>query len=95
MTEKYINANELLHDLPDDLPYKGSVRRVLIQAPAVEVEVVKHGEWIFVNHSANYLEVPCGDTCHCSICGYEIDVAETYFKRCPMCEAKMDGGKAE
>lgn len=63
--------------------------------PTADVEEVKHGEWIFVNHSANYLEAPCGDTCRCSICGYEIDVAETYFKRCPMCEAKMDGGKSE
>lgn len=34
---KYINADELLKKLPDDLPYKGSVRRVLMQAPGVDV----------------------------------------------------------
>ena len=39
---KYIDADALLERLPDDLPYKGSVKRVLIQAPAVDaVEVVR------------------------------------------------------
>lgn len=30
---KLIDADELLNRLPDDLPYKASVRRVLMQAP--------------------------------------------------------------
>ena len=34
---KYINADELLKRLPDDLPYKASVKRVLIQAPEADV----------------------------------------------------------
>ena len=34
---KYIDADELLKKLPDDLPYKGSVKRVLMQAPGVDV----------------------------------------------------------
>ena len=29
---KLVNADKLLEELPDDLPYKGSVKRVLIQA---------------------------------------------------------------
>lgn len=29
---KLIDADELIAQLPDDLPYKGSVRRVLMQA---------------------------------------------------------------
>lgn len=39
---RYIDADELLHRLPDDLPYKASVKRVLMQAPAADVvEVVR------------------------------------------------------
>ena len=39
---RMIDANALLRALPDDLPYKGSVRRVLMQAPEVEaVPVVR------------------------------------------------------
>ena len=39
---RYIDADAELERLPDDLPYKGSVKRVLIQATAVDaVEVVR------------------------------------------------------
>lgn len=39
---RYIDADAELKRLPDDLPYKGSVKRVLIQAPAADVvEVVR------------------------------------------------------
>lgn len=47
---RYIDADALLNTLPDDLPYKASVKRVLIQAPTEDVvEVVrckdcKHGQ---------------------------------------------------
>ena len=34
---KYIDADILLNNLPDDLPYKASVKRVLTQAPAADV----------------------------------------------------------
>ena len=34
---RYIDADELLNNLPDDLPYKASVKRVLIQAPTADV----------------------------------------------------------
>ena len=34
---KYIDVNELLNKLPDDLPYKASVKRVLMQAPTADV----------------------------------------------------------
>ena len=33
---RLINADAALRSLPDDLPYKDSVRRVLIQAPTVD-----------------------------------------------------------
>lgn len=48
---KYINADELLKRLPDDLPYKASVKRVLIQAPTVDVvEVVRCKDCRFLTH---------------------------------------------
>lgn len=37
---RLIDANALLRALPDDLPYKGSVRRVLMQAETVDAEPV-------------------------------------------------------
>lgn len=52
---------------------------------------VKHGEWKFINLATNYLEAPFGDTCHCSVCGFHIDVSDTHFKYCPECGARMDG----
>ena len=39
---RYIDADKVLNNLPDDLPYKASVKRVLIQAPEEDVvEVVR------------------------------------------------------
>lgn len=39
---RYIDADELLNRLPEDLPYKASVKRVLIQASEADVvEVVR------------------------------------------------------
>ena len=41
-TSRYIDADELLNRIPDDLPYKASVKRVLTQAPTADVvEVVR------------------------------------------------------
>ena len=40
-----IDADAALDNLPDDLPYKGSVKRVLMQAPTADVvEVVRCGD---------------------------------------------------
>lgn len=39
---RYIDAEALVNRLPDDLPYKASVKRVLMQAPTADVvEVVR------------------------------------------------------
>ena len=35
---RYIDADALLNMLPDDLPYKASVKRVLMQAPTADVD---------------------------------------------------------
>ena len=41
---KYVDVESLLARLPDDLPYKASVKRVLMQAPTVEVVRCKECE---------------------------------------------------
>jgi hypothetical protein len=42
---RYIDADEVIKILPNDLPYKASVKRVLMQAPAADVvEVVRCGQ---------------------------------------------------
>ena len=60
---RHIDADALLDKLPDDLPYKASVKRVLMQAPAADVvEVVrckdcKHyvaGDEVFASHCRLY-----------------------------------------
>lgn len=39
---RYIDADALLNRMPDDLPYKASVKRVVMQAPPADVvEVVR------------------------------------------------------
>ncbi len=39
---RYIDADALLNRTPDDLPYKASVKRVVMQAPTADVvEVVR------------------------------------------------------
>jgi hypothetical protein len=44
MSKRYIDADALLIRLPDDLPYKASVKRVLIQALATD-------KWISVEEN--------------------------------------------
>lgn len=45
---RYIDADSLLNNLPDDLPYKASVKRVLIQAPTEDVvEVVRCKDCVY------------------------------------------------
>ena len=48
---RYIDADELLNKLPNDLPYKASVKRVLMQAETVEVarEIFEEIEKILID----------------------------------------------
>ena len=42
LVSAFIDAEALLNSLPDDIPYKASVKRVLMQAPTADVvEVVR------------------------------------------------------
>ena len=82
---RFINADELLHKLPDDLPYKASVKRVLMQAPTADAVEVRHGEWKKASDKApRYV---------CAACNHLFNNKE--YKYCPFCGAKMDGKKED
>ena len=59
---RFIDADELLNRLPDDLPYKASVKRVLMQAPSADVapkkefakEIFEEIEKLHLNFSSQY-----------------------------------------
>lgn len=84
---RLIDADALEKNLSNDLPYKGSVKRVLIQAPTVEAEPVRHGKWI----EHKYAEEHGGQM----ISNWECSECNTWFKStkkyCGECGAKMDG----
>ena len=91
LTMRMIDADALLRALPDDLPYKGSVRRVLMQAETVDAVV--HGRWDDLPNE--YMSVASktgayhGNATTCSVCH---DVNPNAFKTnyCPNCGARMD-----
>lgn len=94
---RYIDADALLNRMPDDLPYKASVKRVVMQAPTADVVEVKHGSWY----------IPECEYLGCSECGawYYTGADSTAeakkrladgecYPFCPHCGAKMDGERA-
>ena len=61
----------------------GGARKLMVDAPAVDVVEVKHGEWIkpYINKY--------GHPCHCcSLCGFKASQQDKNF--CPNCGAKME-----
>lgn len=53
-------------------------------APTIEAEPVRHGKWLF-----NSIEKP--EYRICNQCGAAFRIEQQEWKRCPVCEAKMDG----
>lgn len=87
---RYIDADAVLSKLPEDLPYKASVKRVLIQAPTTDVVEVRHGYWVHnEDHNAYESEYFCSE---CLADGARDIRGEKY---CYNCGAKMDGGRDE
>ena len=78
MTKKYIDVDNLLLNLPNE-PYKGVLKRILMQAPAADVAEVRHAHWR-----------DTGSGQECSLCKeiqYGYDNGRCY---CQNCGAKMD-----
>lgn len=61
--------------------------RVIEQAPTIEAEPVRHGEWV----PGDYYDI--GDVC--SKCDWDSRQISPLYNYCPACGAKMDGGKKD
>ena len=81
---RYIDADALLKKLPDDLPYKGSVKRVIMQAPTADVEEVRNGEWV-KSENEDYDDY---EHHYCSVCNA---VALFSYQTEPMYDEDYDG----
>ena len=78
-----ISRGKLLDSLPkNDTVLSMDVRRIVVDAPAVDAVPVVHGRWLNNGIHGSVL-------CRCSECHY--DAAAYSFRYCPMCGAKMDG----
>lgn len=64
--------------------------KILMQAPTVDVQEVKHGEWKLCYE--DWRRQIAGD--ECSACGFQhYGTCISHYHYCPNCGAKMDGGK--
>lgn len=99
--DEYINRNKLLEEINRNPAEEHSERcaqilEALLEAPAAEVEPVRHGRWIVQKCEC------ISTTFECSECGRTVDASNDYFakptehiaKQYPYCHcgAKMDGG---
>ena len=71
-------ANQRKPDLAAALSYVGDL---IIEAPTEDAEIVVHGHWVKHNFLGHEQFV-------CSECQ---TLGSPQWKRCPVCEAKMDG----
>lgn len=82
---RLIDADNL--KIPNDAPYKASVKRVVAQQPTVEAKEVVHAEWRHLG----------GDEWCCTECGYVISTEGSWenpkAKFCEECGADMRGKK--
>lgn len=93
---EYIDREALLKDIEESVVFTvrsgkpsleirgaNAITDRIKSAPAADVEEVKHGRWIEQT-------APRWKTWYCSECK---TLGSPHWKRCPVCEAKMDGGK--
>lgn len=100
MANDLISRSDLLETIRSDHPpfYDGQdiadwQEKCINEAPAVDAEPVRHGEWI-LNPSNLYNDA----TWVCSVCGepwrlFYGTPEENGMHYCPNCGAKMDGGR--
>lgn len=79
---------------PEGLFYPEDVIASIENAPAADVQEIKHGEWIKTYNNPN------DGHYYCPECHHNTDIATGIktprsrgFFYCPYCGAKMDGGK--
>ena len=77
---RYIDADELLNNLPDDLPYKASVKRVLIQAPTEDV-VPKSEDMVSIRMLKKWLYSIAINNVGCVLDGDFSDACEEIISR--------------
>ena len=84
---RYTDVDALLNELPDDLPYKASVKRVLMQAPAADVVPKSEGKWkpykdYFTHRQIGWICTSCSAVTH--------DLSNGDTNYCPHCGAVME-----
>ena len=94
---KYIDADKINAKLMDE--YHGmisdesmkiyKIMQMLDNAPAADVEEVRHGKWT-IRHEGTYKRAKC----YCSVCGKSNGIGGIISNQkkqyCPNCGAKMD-----
>ena len=90
--KKLISKTDLITAIRDDVHIRGvsfaRVKKHIEDAPIVDAVEVVHGRWEkrLVDAEMQYY------TDDCSICGCS---GEYWYKYCPNCGAKMDGGNED
>lgn len=94
MDDYYITKREAYEALRDKLAY--SVRgpllpsqahliaKIISDIPAADVAPVVHGEWRYV-----------GSNWECSNCLFPVYSQSKFYRYCPQCGARMEGGGSE
>ena len=86
---RLIDADNL--KIPNDAPYKASVKRVVAMQPSVEAKPVEHGEW--ESKIINYFCSRCGTAFDDDLAWITGEYGLPNF--CPNCGADMRGEKHE
>ena len=88
-TKRYHDAiytKDVFSESPQEIPYlqAAKVLRGVSDAPAADVEPVKHGRWN-IQDGTKTRRV-------CSVCGFDGPEYVKFYGYCPNCGAKMNGG---
>ena len=91
MSKEYIEREAIIEQItkakdnfsPTVRPMFDVFKHIATEAPAADVEPVRHGEWV----KTNYMEVK-----RCSCCNTPINIFKEAHIYCSTCGAKMDGG---
>lgn len=97
MNNDLISRKALLEQIKEDAPWWWQnfhsylIVDMLKEAPVIEAEPVRHGEWSAYRINGYDGLHPVYET-QCSLCG---GYARFTYRFCPHCGAKMDGGNED